>query len=630
MADVSEGPYAAMQTAISVVETQQSMLNGRADQWTSVLNAALAELSSIRVGVVAEPTAPVFPTVPDIRINTGNAPKFSRSDVSLPEGAPATPSLDSLFSGLDSVVNDPIPAAPLVPTLTVPSAPSMRLPTAPVRPDVDMDVGTPDAPVYDLPDLEGLKDIPEFTFEELPDFDGEMPEMTLAVPNVFINWAEPKYESELLSELTVWVKRYMQGGTGLPPHVEDALFARSRDRISAETRKAVQEATATFAARGFSMPPGAMAKQVNVAREEGRARTAELNRDILIEATKWEIENIRFAVQQGIAIEQLLQNIFENAAKRMFEVARFGAEAQISVFNAQISLFNAQLQAYNALQATFRIKLDAALAKLEAFKAEIQATTAHNSNAVEVFKAKFIGVQQAVETFKAMMDAAKIKATLIEAQFQAYRSDVQAFAEQIAAEKIKFDVYESTIKGQTAKASLFESQSRAWATTVQAIANKADTEIKGKQLKMEAARVQLGAYDSGIRGWSAKVDATMRNAELGVRGFQAEVDGWRAGAAAETANAEMLQRFADMRTRTHISYYEANLGAYQTKMQHAVQQAQIALEAAKAVGQYSAQLAAGALSAINVSAGVSGSGSQSGSVSESKSTSTSTSHNYSY
>ena len=57
-------------------------------------------------------------------------------------------------------------------------------------------------------------------------------------------------------------------------------------------------------------------------------------------------------------------------------------------------------------------------------------------------------------------------------------------------------------------------------------------------------------------------------------------------------------------------------------------QAQFALEAAKAAGQYTAQLASGAMSAAHVSASISGSGSAS--VGSSDSESTSTSHNYSY
>src|SRR5690606_8254268 len=123
--------------------------------------------------------------------------------------------------------------------------------------------------------------------------------------NVFINWAEPKYESELLDDLMLQVRSMMAGGTGLPAAVEDALFSRARERLSAETQRAVQEAFDTWAGRGFSMPPGMLTKAVSVAQEEGRLKAAELNRDILVEAAKWEIENIRFAVQQGMALEQL-------------------------------------------------------------------------------------------------------------------------------------------------------------------------------------------------------------------------------------------------------------------------------------------------------------------------------------
>jgi hypothetical protein len=54
----------------------------------------------------------------------------------------------------------------------------------------------------------------------------------------------------------------------------------------------------------------------------------------------------------------------------------------------------------------------------------------------------------------------------------------------------------------------------------------------------------------------------------------------------------------------------------------------LAVEAEKAIAQYSAQLAAGALSAMHVSASIGGSGSVSSSYSESDSKSEN--HNYSY
>ena len=83
-----------------------------------------------------------------------------------------------------------------------------------------------------------------------------------------------------------------------------------------------------------------------------------------------------------------------------------------------------------------------------------------------------------------------------------------------------------------------------------------------------------------------------------------------------------------MNTRTSIAYSEMQMKEYEAKIQKAIQEAQIALEAAKAMGQYTAQLAAGAMSAAHVSASISGSGSASTSFSNSQSKSES--HNYNY
>lgn len=835
-----DGALAAMQTAIEVVESQRDLMNNRVNDWTGYLKSAMGQLSDIRVADIAAPTRPPMPTLPDLAVNTGTPPRFSGTAASIPEPSPVMDDINGYFAGLDSVVIDEFPSAPAAPALSMPDAPSLVIPVAPVRPAVstsitlpaapvldaptldglqqmpagyqstmptapdrplihvdvpmpaspsqvlpelggmrlvpeivvptmpaaparpfiDMEVQLPGAPVYDLPQLRTLKEIPDFEFPVLPDFDGNPPSLELATPDVFINWVEPTYKSELMDDLVRWVRTSMNGGTGLPAHVEDALFSRSRDRITAETRRGVQEAVSSFAARGFDMPPGMLAKQLNVVREQGRNQAAELNRDILIEATKWEIENIRFAVERGIATEQLLTNLYENTAKRLYEAARFAAESQITVYNARIGLFNAQVDAYNALRETFRVKLDRALAVLEVWKVRAQAAQTHNQNVVEIFKAEYIAVQQSVETYKALMDGARVRASVIEAQlgayrtdvqayseqvgaekvkvdaqdtrsraviasnqneteifkaklagvqqevetfkalmegakvrasliqakldiyrtdvqaysegvsaeklkidandsltrsvlasnqnaieiykakyagvqqsvdifkalmegarteasvvetqFNAYRADVQAFAEQVSAEKAKFDAYESQVKGETAKATLFDVQSRTFASTVQAIASKADVKMRGKQLNLEAARVKLSKFQGDTDIWRAKVDAEMRRSANEVQTFQAQSEAWRAGAMVNVAHAESVSRFADLQTRTNISYAEMQMTEFNSKMQQAYHQAQIALEAAKAMGQYSAQLVAGAMSAINVSAGVQGQGTQTG------------------
>jgi hypothetical protein len=184
------------------------------------------------------------------------------------------------------------------------------------------------------------------------------------------------------------------------------------------------------------------------------------------------------------------------------------------------------------------------------------------------------------------------------------------------------------VKGEAAKAGVLESQSRAYAATVQAVNNKAEIKVKGAQIKMEVARTRVSKFLADVDAFKARIDASLREVQYSTQVYQAQVEGWRAKTNAVVADAEMQSRFADMNTRTNIAYAQMQVGEYQARMQNAIQQAQIALEAAKALGQYTAQLAAGAMSAMHVSAGISGSGSASSSDSTSQSTSTSYSYNY--
>ena len=145
---------------------------------------------------------------------------------------------------------------------------------------------------------------------------------------------------------------------------------------------------------------------------------------------------------------------------------------------------------------------------------------------------------------------------------------------------------------------------------------------------MEAAKTWIQKYTADVDGYKANLQASLNDVQLNTAAFSAQVDAWRASAGMEVSQAEMQSRFADMNVRSNIAYSEMQIKEFETKMQRSIQEAQLALEAAKSVGQYTAQLAAGAMSAAHVSASISGSGSSSSSVS--RSTSESTSHNYSY
>lgn len=625
-------PDSILGEAVSTVTSQIGRLNSMASSYRSQLSEALGDLSGIRVATVPPPTRPEVPdlTLPSLALD--DAPSFTPPVLQMPAGPPDI-SIDDLLVDLDIPEMEDLPDMPAAPLISIPAAPSMATVPVPDRPTVDTHVDIPDAPAIVMPAMEALEQItiPEFEFPDLPTFDAAPPSPSgITVPNVFVNWVEPAYESEIYDDLLAKVKGMMAGGTGLPLPIEQALFARARDREGVETLRAVQTAVDTWAARGFSMPPGMLVKATDVAREQERLKAAELNRDIMVEAAKWEIENIRFAVEQGMALEQLTANLYDNMARRLFEVARFQAEAEINVFNAQISLFNAQNSAFETLAQVYRTKLDGALAKLTAYKTAIDGQVALgqiNQQRVEVFKAKLDAVQANVEVYKAMMQGASVRADTIKNVFDAYRADVQAFAEQIGAEKVKFDAYESQVKAESAKAGVFDSQARAYASTIQAISSKADVKVKAAQVKMDAAKTKVTKFTADVDAYRAQLDASLREVQYSTQVFGAQVDAWRAKASVAVSEAEVTSKFADMTTRTNIAYAEMQISEYTAKMQNAIQQAQIALEAAKAMGQYTAQLAAGAMAAAHISAGISGQGTAS--TTEHFSKSESTNYNYS-
>lgn len=171
---------------------------------------------------------------------------------------------------------------------------------------------------------------------------------------------------------------------------------------------------------------------------------------------------------------------------------------------------------------------------------------------------------------------------------------------------------------------------RGYAATVQAIASKSDVKIKNGQLKIEAARLKVAEFSANLDAKKAEMDAKLKQIQANTSAYSARVDGWRASSVAITADREMNLRYTDMVARTNLAFSQAQTAMYQASIQKATSEAQVVMEGAKASGQYTAQLAAGALSALHVSASVSGSGGQTSGYSETKSTSTDTNHNYNY
>ena len=629
----------AIKEVIDTVLYELEKMEKMADKYQDQLSSALMDLSDVKVANVPEPTRIMPPDNTDITLPRTAMPEFTgRPNVTIPDKPQAdfSADIDAMFGYLNGINSEVSPvqmpdygtAPPELQLGAIPAAPSIAMPSStPQRPNIDFDIPLPDAPSISLPELGNLidLDIPEFNMPDIPLFDGKPPTTeNIVLPEFTFEWNEPQYQSELLDDILNEIKKAFNGGTGIPLAVQEGIFNAARERITAETERAIQETTDHWAARGFSMPTGMLNKSIEVARADGRLKAAEVSREIFIESAKWEIEHLRFAIEKGVALEQLNQNLFSNLANRMFEVAKYKADSHIRVFEAQISLFNAQSESFKTLADIYRTKLQATATELDAQKVALEAAATRgqiNQQEIEIYKTRIGAVQNSVEIYKALMQGAQMRSDTLKSKIDMYRADIQAYVELLGGEKVKLDVYTAQLSGEKTKADVYDSQVRAFSArvgaaqaelqgqlTAQQIAvSSKELSLKGMQAYTEAIKAKVSTHIAEVDTFKAITDANLNELRYNTEIFKAEVDAWRAEASVNSSEAEIRSKYADMKVRANIAYADVQIAEYKARLERAVQEANIALESAKALGQYNAQLAAGALSAANISAGIGGS-----------------------
>lgn len=518
-----------------------------------------------------------------------------------------------LLQGLDMSDLD-LPAAPDMPVINIPTLPVLNEYEVPLRPDINMgEIEIPQAPEVVMPDMEVLESItlPTYEAETFPIFDAIPPEFEVEVPtdiegimaqaNTVISMDYNSYNKDsAITPLVAEIRNWMNGshvGTGLPADIENALFNRGRERVAAEVERAVQEATDQWASRGYSLPQGALQKQVNAIREDGRLKAADLNREIMIQSFEKQLEHIRFLTEKGIALEQLKQELWIAHVGNILDAAKFQIDSKLSLFNAQIAIFNARNDAFKSMIDVYKTRIEAAISKITAYRAQIDAQIAVgqiNQQRVDVFKTKIDAVMSNIEVYKALIQGATSRADLIKTQFDAYKTEVQAYVEQVGAERVKVELFDSQVKAESTKMQAYESLARTYASTIDGLNAKAGIRTKEADMRLEAARVRISEFQANTESYRAGIDAKAREMQLQAEAYTAGLDAFKTKiqleiermstqanviesgsrtkiALADTlakyaemkirvgiANSDTLSKFAEMKTRTAIAVSEAH------------------------------------------------------------------------
>lgn len=154
-------------------------------------------------------------------------------------------------------------------------------------------------------------DDPDSALEFFDDKNAELSALVDEAFNKMVGVAFP--DMTLLADALRWCKRAInEGGTGINPAVETALWERGRARVLKQADRDAAAVTEKYARAGWPLPPGAMLNDLATIRQDSRDKLAEQSRDIAIKSFDAELENTRFAITTaGNLFTQALQAVSE-------------------------------------------------------------------------------------------------------------------------------------------------------------------------------------------------------------------------------------------------------------------------------------------------------------------------------
>lgn len=615
----------------TIVEAQIASMSARADSAIGVANGVIADLSSVSF---AQSSA--LPEVQLIEQSVAPAQFVRPVDPEFPEVVQENPDFEYLSEfdrEIDNIIRDLDDVGdfdPTIQSIVIPSPPEPIARDAPTKPEITQ-VTLPEAPSIDTPVLGSLLEVslPALVEPVLPTFEDIPVEFTGELPSTIATFTEPAYTPAVLDELTAAIRRGLNGGTGITPAVEQALFSAARVRDDSIGLKARQEAFESFSGKGFSMPPGMLVEQVNAATEANKLQAAATSRDILTKSAQWEIENLRDATAKGIALETLLIGQFNNVANRAFEAAFRRLDADIALYGQAVALFNARQAARQINVEVFKGKLQAALSRLDVYKARLEAEVAKaslNESIVRAYVARVDAIRSIVEVYKARIEAAKITSDIERQKVELYGAEVSAYSALIESDQNRFTAYEAQVRGEAAKAQIYQAEAQAFAATVSAATSVGNVKVSAIQAKASGLNASVGKFNALVEAERSRVQTLASVAQSRLSAFQAQTTLASAEVSANNEAARLAIVQNQGRLDTHLRLHEIRLREFESAQNRLIEQSRVVVSAISAAGQITSQLAAGAMSAMHVQASLSGSGS--GSISSSSSDNVSQNYNY--
>lgn len=500
---------------------------------------------------------------------------------------------------------------------------SFAFPSPPAALDIHIDVPTtgtytmPDRPELMLPAFSAMKPTDDVTapadyVEKLSAaYREQAPGMYAALSgqmDAMLTKINPRF-NEQMAAIETRLAKFMEGGSALTAAVEDAIYERTRSKVSAETRRVRDAAYADAARRGFVLPDGVLNSSVNQARVAGMDASARAAADIAIKQAELEQQNAQFAVTTSLTLRNAVMSAAISYHSNLISIngqaldyAKSVLSAAVQVYDTLVKAYSAKLEAYRAEAGVYEVQMRGVLARVQVYQSEIEALRAMvgvDESKVAVYKARVDALESQSRVYRSQIDAVLGKASLEKLKIELFGEQVRAYSAEAQAKSAEWQGYSAAIAGEEAKQRAYGEEVRAFATEIESY--RAKVQAKSAQVQMQMAYNDgiVRQYVANVDSYRAMVDAKSKIAttkldsdRLKLYAFQAKLSGQEAQA------------------RTTLSYYQTRAHVLnqdmQLVLQAATENARLATTQIKAVADTSiagAQvyqgLASSALSGMN-------------------------------
>lgn len=573
----------AYSATIAAIGNVSALTNGLALPETNITVKKVAfENLDYTIPSITGMTLPDMPDIPDSELNFTSLPTVS--SIEMPQFNFPAPSFIDLDAPTITMPPDP-GDTPSVNEVERPTAPSLTLPAPPMFSEIKL----PEAPSITL-----------------PPFEYDLPSFTLDSPERF-KWDAPyNYMSDVYADLIAKVLNDIRnGGTGLSVAVEADLYQRYLDRTRDENDRMYTETQNYWAARGFSLPPGALAGALNEINQQIARNNQAASRDITISQAELALKNTQFMVEMGAKLEGMIREFYATEMNRSLDAAKVGAQNAIEIYNAGVQLANLSLERFKAYAAAYETQVRSALVRVEIFKAQIEGakvTAEVQQVLVAIYTAQLGAIELMVKIYVTQIEGAKMAAELEALKVTLYGEKVKTYIARLDGEKTKAAIYETRLGAEGVKANIYKAQVDGYASQADVIIKQYEVQIKQLELVLRQNANEIERYKAELSAYEARTKAITSQSSMMVDGFKVEAEIYKAQTQAETAilgvkieevKAKIAE--ADMNMRTAVAEIEATTRSF-------VAVKELQLKGAESIMSTGAQLTASAMNAVNASA----------------------------